>query len=38
MNYVLAAYGIVVGAVLVYRVFLAKECNSLRNLLCPRKK
>lgn len=38
MKYTIVAYAIVAGAVLVYRFFLVKECNSLRNLLNPRKK
>lgn len=38
MKYALAAYLIVIGSLLAYRILLGKECNSLRNLLDPRKK
>lgn len=38
MKYALAAYLVVIGSLLAYRILLGKECNSLRNLLDPRKK
>lgn len=38
MKYTLAAYLIVIGSLLSYRILLGKESNSLRNLLNPRKK
>lgn len=38
MKYALAAYLIVLGSLLSYRLLLGKECNSLRNLLNPPKK
>ncbi len=38
MNYALAAYLVVIGSLLAYRIWLGRECNSLRSLLESEKK